>query len=45
GGTPDEVRRKYAAVYPALTNATVVGPKKESGIESFEFKASVGVKG
>lgn len=45
GGTPDEVRKQYAAVYPALTNASVVGPKKNADVEIYEFKTSVGTKG
>jgi len=43
--TPDAVRKQYAAVYPALTNGSIVGPKKSGDVETFEFKVSVGTKG
>jgi len=43
--TPDEVRKIYAGAYPALTNASIVGPKTQGGETTYEFKASVGTKG
>lgn len=45
GKSPDEVRKMYAGVYPALTNAGIVGPKKDGDVETYEFKVSVGTKG
>jgi len=41
----DDVRKQYAAVYPALTNASIVGPKKAGDVETYEFKVSAGTKG
>lgn len=45
GGTPDEVRKFYAGMYPALTNAALVGPKTSGQDEVYEFKVSAGTKG
>ncbi|MFN3650053.1 MAG: PRTRC system protein C [Armatimonadota bacterium] len=43
--SPDDVRKQYAAVYPALTNAGIVGPKQSGDVATYEFKVSVGTKG
>lgn len=45
GKTPDEVRKTYAAAMPALTNASIVGPKRQGDTETYEFKVSAGTKG
>lgn len=41
----DENRKFYAGMYPALTNATLVGPKTEGNVETWELKVSAGTKG
>jgi PRTRC genetic system protein C len=45
GGSPDDVRKAYAGVYPALTNSSIVGPTKRGEDAVYEFKVSVGTKG
>lgn len=42
---PDECRKILAGAIPALTNASIVGPKKTGDDEVYEFKVSVGTKG
>jgi PRTRC genetic system protein C len=42
---PDDIRKRYAGSIPALTNAGIVGPKKDGETETYEFKVSAGTKG
>lgn len=42
----EEVRQMYAASgYPALTNASIVGPEVMNGRSVYTFRAAVGTKG
>ena len=41
----DGVRQLYAGMYPALTNASVSGPKIEGGRRVYTFTAAVKTKG
>lgn len=42
---PQEVIKFYSSEYPELTNATLSGPKVESGKAVYSFKTTVGTKG
>lgn len=44
--TPEQVKQMFASAgYPALTNASIVGPTTKDGKQTYEFKAAVGTKG
>ena len=43
--SPQEVIKFYSSEYPELTNASVSGPKVESGKAMYNFNTSVGTKG
>ena len=43
--SPEQVMSFFSNTYPALTPATVHGPKIENDKAVYEFKTTIGVKG
>ena len=42
GMTPDDIRKFYASLHPALTNAKIIYPDEQAGERTYQFEPTKG---